>query len=103
MAELVEAIWTDAWSDEENFQTIHGITLTHGPMIVHTIGWLLKNDDAGVSIANEKSVQDDGEVVYRGRTYIPKGMLTSVVPFKLAKPRKAKIKPISPDEPLDLQ
>lgn len=98
MAELVSCSWKDAWSDEENFQTTHGVALTHGPMIVTTIGWLLKDDEVGVSIANEKSVQDDGEVVYRGRTFIPKEMLISITPFKLAKPRK--VKPKLPVEPI---
>lgn len=102
MAELVEVNWLDAWQDQENFQTTHGVALTHGPMEVTTIGWLIKDDEVGVSIANEKSVQDDGEIVYRGRTFIPKGMLTSVIPFKLAKPRKIKPKPVPP-EPLDVQ
>jgi len=96
MAELITCSWLDAWADDENFQTAHGVALTHGPMVVQTIGWLLKEDEVGISIANEKSVQDDGEVIYRGRTFIPKGMITSIVPFKLAKPRKPKIAPPPP-------
>lgn len=87
--EFVEVTWRDAWADDDNFATVHGLTLTHKPMQVKTRGWLILNNEVGVSIANEQSKDvDDGSEVYRGRTFIPHAMVDSVVPYKLVKPRK---------------
>lgn len=86
---LVVVEWDDAWQDQENFASAHGISLTHHPMAVRTLGWLVQEDEAGVSIVNEKSEQDGSEV-YRGRTFIPRAMVRVVTDFKLTVPRKAK-------------
>ena len=90
--QLVIVFWNDAWVDDDNFSTQHGIVSTRGPMPVQTIGWLIHDDDVGVSVANEQSVQD-GHDVYRGRTFIPRAMIVSVSPFNLVKPRKPKPPP----------
>lgn len=87
--QLVLVSWLDAWQDQENFATKHGIVSTHDPMPVQTIGWLIHEDERGVSVANEQSTQD-GQTVYRGRTFIPRAMIKSVTPFKLTKPRTRK-------------
>lgn len=84
---FVEILWDDAWMDNDNFATVHGIELTHKPMVVKTRGWLLVDDAAGVSVANEESKTEDG-TVFRGRTFIPRQMIKSVTPYKLVKPRK---------------
>jgi hypothetical protein len=88
--QLVEVVWNDAWADHDNFSTIHGITQSHDPLVVHTLGWLLVDDEKGLSVANERSSEDDGKDTYRGRTFIPRAMIKSVTPFNLAKPRKSK-------------
>lgn len=87
--QLVIVDWLDAWQDQDNFATAHGIAATHEPMPVQTIGWLIKEDDVGVSVANEQSTQD-GHDVFRGRTFIPRAMIKSVTLFNLTKPRTKK-------------
>jgi hypothetical protein len=96
--QLVIVSWDDAWQDQENFATAHGIAATHEPMPVETIGWLIQDDHVGVSVANEQSTQD-GHDVFRGRTFVPRAMIKSVSPFNLTKPRTRKPK----DEPRDNQ
>jgi hypothetical protein len=86
---LVLIVWNDAWQDQDNFASSHGIALSHRPMVVQTLGWLIHDDEAGVSVVNERSM-DEGSEVYRGRTFIPRPMIISVTDFKLAVPRKKK-------------
>lgn len=89
--EFVEICWEDAWVDDDNFATPHGLALTHRPMIVRTRGWLIKDDEIGVSVANEESRTEDDGTVFRGRTFIPRAMIVSITPFNLAKPRKKRV------------
>jgi len=92
--------WDDAWQDQENFQTAHGIALTHKPLRVATMGLLIKDDETGVSIVNEQTKDDDPE--YRGRTFIPRAMVRSVTEFRLVKPRKKRENAEkSPEQPRD--
>lgn len=90
-AKLVLVIWEDAWQDQENFATLHGVTSTHNPMVVQTMGWLLVDDATGISVANERS-SEDGKDTYRGRTFIPRAMVVSVNPFRMMKPVSPKAK-----------
>lgn len=83
--------WLDAWQDQENFATAHGIASTHEPMPVETIGWLIQDDDIGVSVVNERSTQD-GHDVFRGRTFVPRAMIQNVIPYNMTKPRKPRSK-----------
>lgn len=87
--QLVVVVWDDAWQDQDNFATEHGVRATHTAMPVQTIGWLIVDDATGVSVANERST-DAGSEVYRGRTFVPRAMVRSVTPFKLTRPRKKK-------------
>lgn len=88
--QFVEVVWLDAWVDDDNFATAHGLALTHKPMVVKTRGWLILDDSIGVSVANEESTTEDDGKVFRGRTFIPRAMIQSVTPYRLAvvKPRK---------------
>lgn len=81
--------WDDAWQDQENFATAHGVRSTHEPMLVTTMGTIVVDDELGISIANETGSQD-GHTVYRGRTFIPRAMIRSVETFNLVKPKKKK-------------
>ncbi len=94
---LVLVAWNDAWQDQENFTSAHGISLTHHPMIVETLGWVIQEDDTGISIVNECNEQDGAEV-YRGRTFIPHAMIKKVTDFRLVAPKKMKVKPIGSPE-----
>lgn len=78
--------WDDAWQDQENFSTAHGIKSTHSPMLVETKGDIIQDDELGISLVCEASEQD-GQPVYRGRTFIPRAMIKSVETFKLTKVR----------------
>jgi hypothetical protein len=95
--QLVLVKWLDAWQDQENFSTAHGISATHEPMPVETLGWLIEDDDVGVRVVNERSTQD-GHDVFRGRTFVPRAMIQSVTPFNLTKPRRPR-QPKTPETP----
>lgn len=85
--QLVLIKWDDAWADTDNFSTLHGMQQTHKPMVIQSLGWLLQDDEVGISICNERSTDEEGHETYRGRTFIPRGMIRSVTPFNLSKPR----------------
>lgn len=84
--DLVLVIWDDAWQDSDNFATQHGMAQTHHAMPVQTLGWLIADDEQGLSIVNERS-SEAGQDVYRGRTFIPRAMVRSVSKFTLTKSR----------------
>lgn len=97
---FVEVTWLDAWMDDSNFTTAHGLAMTHKPMEVKTRGWLLVDDEVGVSVANEESKTADDSTVFRGRTFIPRAMVQTIVAYRLAvvKPRKPRVKKL-PESP----
>lgn len=82
---LVVIQWADAWVKADEAVTLQDAKTSHGAAIVTTLGWVLIDDESGVSLANEK--YDD---TYRGRTFIPRAMVQSMTTFVLAKPRKKK-------------
>lgn len=67
---LVKAFWNDAWSPQANI-SMKPEDIPHKPVKATTVGWLLREDSSGITIASEEC--DDGE--YRGLTFIPAGML----------------------------
>jgi hypothetical protein len=81
---LVLVEWLDASTDNEPITT-ESVDGVHRPMVMHTLGWLLKADDIGVTVVNEYY-----DSTYRGRTFIPAGMIVSVIPYTLSRPRKKK-------------
>ena len=66
---LVIVTWRDAKGMGNNAYNEHDIP--HGPTIIHTLGWLLKSDDIGVSLASENCT--DGE--WRSYTFIPRELI----------------------------
>lgn len=82
---LVMVSWNDAWIRAEEPVTLPDVAATHKPMLIHTLGYLLREDEHGVSLANEYY---DEEGTYRGRTFIPRAMILSVEHHTLTKPRK---------------
>jgi hypothetical protein len=87
---LVVVEWDDAWVRAEEPVSPADVTASHKPTIVRTIGWLLREDATGVSLANEYY-----EDLYRGRSFIPAIMVRSVSRYRLTKPRKPKPEPVS--------
>jgi hypothetical protein len=83
--QIVIVVWEDAHGDAHTEVTED--QLPHKPKLMTTLGWLLKNDAEGCSIANEHCADGDA-TCYRGYTFIPAKMLKSVTPFVLASPRK---------------
>jgi hypothetical protein len=81
---LVLVEWDDAWINEVSV-TLEDVGASHKPTTVHTLGWLLREDDVGVSLANEHY-----DATYRGRTFIPRAMVREVTRFTLTKPRPRK-------------
>lgn len=87
---LVVVLWDDAWQSETPATMAH---FEHKPERVTTIGWLMKDDDVGVQLANE--FYDE---TYRGRTFIPRAMIVRVTRYGLAKPRVPKVREIATQE-----
>lgn len=88
---LAVVVWNDAWSAGITVMTTQEIKEKHRPSVMQTLGWVIISDDQGVSLANERCL-DQGEECYRGHTFIPSCLVKSVTPFKLTT-RKRKPKP----------
>lgn len=88
---LVKAVWLDAHASSTSAYSEHEIP--HAAIEITTVGWLLKQDDAGVSLANEWCADS----TYRGYTFIPQVLIKSVV--DIVKPKKPRVKlPKQPPE-----
>lgn len=80
---LVMVAWKDANVGGDDAVTSENVHAYHKPTFVHTLGWLLKEDEEGVTLVNEYY-----DEVYRGRTFIYKPMIVSITYYNLSKPRK---------------
>lgn len=85
---LSVVIWDDAWSSGIEILTLKEVEEKHHPSIMQTLGWVLQDDDRGISIANERCM-DKGDECYRGHTFIPRSLIKSVTPFKLSPAKRA--------------
>lgn len=79
-------VWLDA-CQFENPVTMNDLANRHRPEVVTTVGWIMKEDEVGVTIANE--FYDDA---YRGVSFIHRPMIQSVTHLKLVIPRQSKPK-----------
>lgn len=87
--ELVVLRWMDAHATATATYEIH--ELPHKAIEIETYGLLLREDEAGISIANE----DCGAGTYRGVTFVPRSLVLSIKPVK--RPRKKKPADVVPD------
>lgn len=71
--QLVVVTWADAKATQAEFYAEGDVP--HEPATVHTAGWLLKDDELGITIANEWFQEED---VWRGTTFVPRAMVLSV-------------------------
>lgn len=71
---FVEVEWNDA---QANGAATFDAAVHHKPCVMYTRGWLVKQDEAGVSVACER-YQEEGQWHYRGSTFVPAGMIVKV-------------------------
>lgn len=65
---LVCVTWIDAHKDQDEHAARD---IPHEAAVCRVYGLLLKQDEAGVTLADEETWLRDNEVTYRGRTFIP--------------------------------
>lgn len=85
MKDLVAVKWLDAHGSSTTAYAEHEIP--HAAIEITTYGLLLREDDAGVTVAGEWCKDN----TYRGVTFIPKGMMVGD-PVRLAATTKRKRK-----------
>lgn len=88
-------IWDDAWSDAVASTTVKDAKELHRASRFETRGWLLVDDSEGISIFPERCL-DNGDEIYRGRTFIPRSLVKAVTIVKLSSPRKPKSEKVPP-------
>jgi hypothetical protein len=89
---LVILRWHDAHAGGHEQYDVASVP--HAPLVIETVGWLLRDDEAGVSVASE--MLEGGN--YRAYTFVPRGMVVKVVP--IIKPRAKRAKKEKPVEAL---
>lgn len=94
---FVAVTWEDAWADSTGEWTQENVHENHRPAIMQTVGWLLLESEAGVSIFNER---DTVLGSYRGRTFVPGRMILKVEDFPVKrKPNRKKLTPLEAAHP----
>lgn len=78
---FVVVAWRDAHANAISWFSEHEIP--HAALEVQSVGWLLREDEAGITVAAEYC----GDATWRGVSFVPRGMVVSVSP--VVKPRKA--------------
>ena len=81
--------WFDAWADAHDSVGESDADPKHKATLMQTIGWIVRDDAAGVSLFNERCL-DKGDECFRSRTFIPRAMIHCVTPVRMTKPRKVK-------------
>lgn len=97
---LAVVVWWDAWADGGDQTSIADAHEKHRATKMQTIGWILMDDTEGISIFNERCL-DQGEEVYRSRTFIPRVLIVSTTPINLVSARKKRALPVPPAPPVD--
>lgn len=85
-------VWNDAWASAAVDVTLKDVGETHQPAVMETRGWLLRDDEVGISLANERCL-DQGDDAYRGHSFIPRGMVVEVHEVPSAPKRTRRRKP----------
>lgn len=92
---LRKITWLDPCSpDATAVHNVSDLAAVHRPLHVVTMGWVLKDDDVGITIANE----DCGSGDYRGLTFIIRGLIVKEedLPVRRPKTKKASAPPTLP-------
>lgn len=67
---IVAVLWNDAWCERAE-ASLEDQIKAHKPYPFLTVGYLIKSDAEGVSMAQEVG----GDAAFRYRTFIPRGMI----------------------------
>lgn len=94
---FVEVEWDDAWKAATDDATMENAGDSHRPIKCFTRGWMLRDDEKGVQLANERS--PDG--TFRGRTFVPRPMVIDVSPWPKPKPKRVRKTPLNANKPAD--
>lgn len=86
--------WEDPNSSSVEVITEENIADFHVPEVMKTAGWLLRDDDKGVSIANEVYFEK-GKARWRGHTFIGRSLIRTLSHVRVTPPRKPRKKSIS--------
>jgi hypothetical protein len=82
MSELYACVWADAHGSDG---TLQAHEIDHKPYVYTMVGFLVRTDAVGVSIAFERG--EDGK--YRDITFVPRAIVIEEFPLgKLRKPRQ---------------
>ena len=69
--------WNDAQGSATTVISKSSIDEKHKPIVMETMGWVLRDDEQGISICNERYTEE-GELSYRGHTFIPRSLIVKV-------------------------
>jgi hypothetical protein len=67
--------WDDAWGEDKSVCVRE---VEHVPFLTYTIGWLIRNDHRGVTIAMDSYPEIDSTDHVRNYAFIPKGMIVKI-------------------------
>lgn len=71
---FVRVFWKDAHSDQTQYAEGE---IPHSAILIESRGWLLRQDETGVTIFSER-LDDAGRITWRGRSFIPAGMIDRI-------------------------
>lgn len=89
----VSCAWIDAWADPVDDVSLEKAAEKHKPLEMETRGWLLVDNEIGVSLFVERTADRES---YRGRTFIPRGMVKSITDFPTKRKSRRQKTPSSP-------
>lgn len=93
---LVAVVWDDAYGDVGGEATAEDTARDfHRPEVYTTFGLLLVEDERGVTVASDYRADSQ---TYRGRTFIPRGMITTIHRLGLPKAPKPRRRPPEPPD-----
>ncbi len=85
MTHIIGVCWEDAHGSDG---TISAHEVDHKPYIYTTVGYLVRSDDMGISLAHEQS--EDGK--FRQVTFVPRKMVVREFPISPKGKRLKKVK-----------
>jgi hypothetical protein len=87
MSKLIKVQWLDAFGEvDKTIYSEHEIS--HKPLILESVGWLLKEDSEGITIAMDWNPSED--FTYRNVGFIPSQMVMEVSTLYVRKKTKGK-------------